>query len=672
MKDGVPQNSPTPLPAYDATDEELAAELKKSGGRRPVHHPVGELLDRHWEAAFSYARLCTDGAHPAGMLTTAAFTRLFEESARQGGPTAAWRPQILVTVRRLAAEWDSDHRRTLLHPELRSHPGGGGRAAARLLPPENRRLVSRAFQRLTEPARCLLWHAEVEREELAAPAALLGIETAEAEIRLERARELLRAVCLDVHREFAPDEECRRYARLLDVSLHRGDSVLDPDLRRHMDGCIHCHHTAEQLEGFHQRLPLLLAEGVLGWGAQAYLATKTPRTEAVRTAKEPMAVPAGGEPLIDPADVRQELPAAGPRAPVDSTEPSRSSPAPVAVTIPSGGRRRAPRAAPGASGPRSTAAHKAPRRPSPHRRRLTLAVATVSALVLIPLALWSGARSGGDGRSRTGAPSGEPRPGAKESGSGSPSWVGAAADVPTGAFEGRLRNQGSGLCIGLDAKTAVATAEAVLVSCTSSMTQQWAYEADGLLRSVAAPDLCLDSHLGYSVQLTPCAGQSQPETRNVRYDFTLQGALVPRWDQDLALTPASSARGAGLVLKPRTEDDTQRWLADTSNTLRMQSVNWGTTAESATPEPRATGSHGTSSRGTGNGSRPTTSSPSPHPPGTCSSSYCPPNGQGGYGGGGGYGGQGGYGGGGGYDGYGGYGGWGGYGGGQYDADGGRR
>ncbi|MFE0331087.1 ricin-type beta-trefoil lectin domain protein [Streptomyces sp. NPDC058960] len=680
-KGGALNHSPDPVPSYGVTDEQLAAELKKSAGKRPVHHPVGELLDRHWEAAFSYARLCTDGAHPAGMLTTAAFTRLFEDSARQGGPTAAWRPQLLVAIRRLAAEWDTDHRRELLHPVLRSDPALGERAAARLLPPGNRRLVSRAFPRLAEPARCLLWHVEVEREEVTLPAALLGIDAGDAEVRLERAREQLREACLDVHRESAPDEECRRYVRLLDVSLRRENPVLDPDLRLHMDGCAHCHHAAEQLEGFRARLPLLLAEGVLGWGAQAYLDDAAARTRAA----EPVpAAPVGGEPLVDPADAHRrfapEPPADpadaygrfAPEPPADSAdayrrfalqpEPSADAGYRPATDVPGSDPGRATRATPAASaglGPRSAGAHKAPRR-SPQRRQLVLAVATVSALILLPLAVWSVAHSAGGAPSATAAPSDEPSPGARASASGSPSWVGAAAEVPTGAFRGRLRNQDSGLCIGLDRKQAAAGAEAVLVSCATSATQQWAYETDGLLRSVAAPGLCLDSHLGYSAQLAPCVGQSRPESKNVRYDFTVQGAIVLRWNQDLALTPASPATGAGLVVKPRTEDGTQHWLTDTPNSLRMQSVNWGRDAETATPTaPSAAPSRTTTPTTHGapkpapTPARPTpgTSRPSSPGGGACSSPDCAPNGPGGYGGWGGYGG------------YGGYGGWGPYGGG---------
>ena len=126
---GLP-NPPSHDRRCEVTDEQLSAELKKWTGSTPALQPVGELLDRHWEAGFAYARLCTDGAPSAGMLTTAAFTRLFGETLRQNGPTSAWRPQLLVTVRRIAAEWDNDRRNELLHPELRSGPDGTERAGA--------------------------------------------------------------------------------------------------------------------------------------------------------------------------------------------------------------------------------------------------------------------------------------------------------------------------------------------------------------------------------------------------------------------------------------------------------------------------------------------------------------------------------------------------------------
>ncbi|MXM67319.1 hydrolase [Streptomyces sp. HUCO-GS316] len=553
VNDAGLSNSPAAGRPFDATDEQLSAQLMKRTGTAPAVHPVGELLDRHWGAAFAYARLCTDGPRPAGILTTAAFTRLFGESLRHNGPTAAWRPQLLVTVRRIAAEWDGDHRRELLHPDLRSHTGE--RWAARLLPPPDRRLLSGAFQRLPQSARCLLWHSEVEAEPLAVPAVLLGLEVEDARVELGRARERLREECLQVHRELAPEQECGRYLRMLDVTYRRGGVAIDPDLRAHLDRCRHCRDTADQLNQFNGFLGIALAEAVFGWGARDYVEARAARPDADAVEAE----------QARPAFVGEAFP-----------------------TVPAGPR-------PGSR----RSAQKAARRAAARRRNVAAAALTVSGLIVLPLVLWSalGTESGteqpGDGR-----PSDAPGSGAGPS-TGDPSWAGTD-DAKEGDVEGRLRNVASGLCVATVGDEAVKGAGTRLAKCSSASGQQWVYETDGLLRSVADPGLCLDSHLGYSVRLAPCTGPSQ-DSRYVRYDFTLQGALVPRWDQDLALAPAATDGAGALVLKNRAEDPAQRWTFDTSKAdPQMAAVNWHATSptpvattapqvsEDPTPKPTAT------------------------------------------------------------------------------------
>ncbi|WP_442819299.1 ricin-type beta-trefoil lectin domain protein [Streptomyces sp. NBC_01236] len=572
MNDASLSHSPTPARSFEVSDERLAADLKKSPGNTPANHPVGELLDRHWEAVFSYARLCTHGVRPAGILTTASFTRLFGESLRQAGPTAAWRPQLLVTVRRIAAEWLMDQRRELLHPELVSGSDPEGRAAARLLPPEGRRLLSRAFQRLPEPARCLLWHMEAEAEQLDVPAALLGLAVEDAAVELGRARERLREGCLEIHRELAPEQECRRYSRMLDVSLRRGGVDLDPDLRRHMARCSHCRYAADQLNQFNGQLALPLAEAVLGWGARLYLDSRVGRATAIVEVTEP------------PGAVETAVEATSELAPAQGEFPSPAA-APRRPDVPPRTARRAQSPAGSRPSVHRATTHKAPRR-APRRRNVTLGVLTVSTLILVPLVLWAaGSRSEGQNGMAEGTNSSE----APGSGSGSdtvpganPSWVGTS-DQANGTG-GRLRNTATGLCIGIVGKEPAKGMETELTSCTSKSAQRWTYEADGLLRDVAAPGLCLDSHLGYSVQLAACSGESQPGTKNVRYDFTLQGTLVPRWNQDLALAPASAKAEAALVLKLRKDEPAERWTLDTSSpSLQLEVVNWDSAAESTAP-----------------------------------------------------------------------------------------
>ncbi|MEV4787092.1 ricin-type beta-trefoil lectin domain protein [Streptomyces tuirus] len=785
MKDAGPSNSPAPARRFGATDEQLSAELRKWTGATPALHPVGELLDRHWEAAFAYARLCTDGPGSAGMLTTAAFTRLFGETLRQNGPTSAWRPHLLLTVRRIAAEWAGDHRCDTLHPDLLAGTGDGDRPASRLLPSPRRRLLSGAFQRLPQSARCLLWHVEVEAEPLVSPAGLLGLDEEGARVELGRARDRLREEALQLHRELAPDEECRRYLRLLDVTYRRGGLGIDPDLRAHIEGCGHCSASADQLDQFNHDLGVALSEAVLGWGGRDYAQrraheaghsagggrhggkperpgpaagaaaavmpagaarelfpdpvalarevfpdpvdltyeiipepvrppretspgparerreavpdpARTPREvpDPARTPRETHPGPAGegrevfpgpvggapegfpgpvrasretftgpvgegygaspgplggapegfpgpvrapreefsgqaGEAFRDPVRAPRETypgptgegrevfpdpvalagavgesfsapggpaavppppprpegvtPAAGARPEgVAPAAGATRTPARADVTVPPAPAPRGPRP----EGPRTAArrsAQKAARRTA-RRRNLTAGVLTVSGLVVLPLVLWSTVNSG------DGAPAGADRPTGEapdtDAGEASrdPSWTGAG-DAGKGALRGRLHNVSSDLCVGIDGEKAVAGGEAELTICSADAAQQWTYETDGLLRNGAAPDLCLDSQLGYSVRLAPCAGASRPDPKNIRYDFTLQGTLVPRSDQDLALAPAATDGSGALVLKARTDDEVQRWVIDTSKAdLKMKAVNWN----AAVPAPRPT------------------------------------------------------------------------------------
>ncbi|MFG2449575.1 ricin-type beta-trefoil lectin domain protein [Streptomyces sp. NPDC048512] len=632
MNDSVPPPSPGRgrLPEV-VPDARLAAELRQSPGGTPATRPVGELLDRHWESVFAYARLCTDGVGPAGMLTTASFTRLFGDSLHQGGPTAAWRPHLLVTVRRMAGEWLADERRELLSPDLLADVDRADPQTDPLLPPEGRRLLARAFQRLPEAARCLLWHGETEGERLAVPAALLGLPVADAPAELRRARERLREACLEIHRELAPEGECRGYHRMLDVSLRRGGAELDPDLRLHMNRCGHCRYAADQLNQFNGSLAVPLAEAVLGWGAVPYAASRRTRAPAApamdapgtgRGAEDPAGrygptpgtpgtgpgwetPPHGADPIVEfhpRADVTlppgaPPLPPFPPQAAPVSPATVRAEPVDPSPSRAAGprSRRRAP-ARPGRGRPsrrgvspsgtrakpsRGATPHKGARR-APSRRNVTLAVLTVGALILVPLVLWA-AGAGSDepnGKADGSGSSGAPRP---HTGS-TPSWTGAGgrADGASGAL---LRNTTTGLCVGIAGAQPAAGVETRLTSCDDESVRTWSYGRDGLLRDAAEPGLCLDSRLSYSVRLAPCAGASEPGAKNVRYDLTAQGRLVARWNKDLVLVPAAVEGESALVLKTRDDDDpAQRWTLDTASpSPRTQLVNWGASAEPAPP-----------------------------------------------------------------------------------------
>ncbi|WP_139058454.1 RICIN domain-containing protein, partial [Streptomyces prasinopilosus] len=208
------------------------------------------------------------------------------------------------------------------------------------------------------------------------------------------------------------------------------------------------------------------------------------------------------------------------------------------------------------------------------RRSLAAGVLTVSGLVVLPLVLWT--TGGSDDATARGGDRPSGSPGAAAGGPpGDPSWF-RSGEAVKGALRGRLHNTASGLCVGVVGGRAVAGAETELTACSAGGAQQWTYETDGLLRSAAEPGLCLDSRLGYSVRLARCTGGAREDSGSARYDFTVQGALVPRSGQDLGLAPAATDGSGALVLKARDDTDAQRWaIAPSDPGLRTKVVTWG-------------------------------------------------------------------------------------------------
>ncbi|MFF3242158.1 ricin-type beta-trefoil lectin domain protein [Streptomyces sp. NPDC002870] len=501
----------------------------RAGGGNDEARAVAALLARHWQPAFDYTSICTPSAQAASMLATAASHKVLE-NLRQARTSAALRPLLLVTARQIGKMWAADARITAL-PELQNPDTGRTVPVDMFTVPENRGLIARAFRAIPAPAQCLLWHAEVEGEGISVPAGLLAVDPRSATAQLEEAREILRAGCLRAHLELAPDNECRHYNRLLDVSLRRGGPLI-PDIQAHLARCQHCRYGAEQLNHVDGRLALLLAEGVLGPAAQPYLDSRPARNNArSRAAREGAGHSA----------VRGAVRGAG--------RHSR------------GGRPR--------SLPRVTFQG----RPLSLSQRGQGAVITGLGIVtglLVVAAVVTELWPDDDSHAGPAVPSGSvtavPAPGSQLPSSpapqpSQPSTTSAA--LPTGPLNTRLRNIAAALCLDIRDRRAQLDAEATMAPCSSAVTQQWVYENDGLLRSAAAPELCLNSHeLDGVAVLGACADRSADNAADVRYDLTIQGDVIPRWNDGLAVVPAAAEAGAPVVVKIRDGSEAQRWAPD--------------------------------------------------------------------------------------------------------------
>ncbi|MFJ3223015.1 RICIN domain-containing protein [Streptomyces sp. NPDC086783] len=556
-----PAHPPRPGPPAGESDESLAARLsgRPEGG---APHSVALLMARHWQSAYDYSVIClASSAGVASMVAAASFHQVLEDLTL-GGSGAALRPRLLVTVRDTVADWSGQDPVTAVLPQLAKPAGARGLRAATTVTPENRRLAERAFLSLSGLAQCLLWHTEVEAEPISVPAGLSGLGTGSAAAALEQAREQFRAACVRAHQELAPSKECRFYNRLLDVPIRRGGALL-PDVRQHLQECRHCRFAAEQLGYFESGLGTLLAESVLGWGARRYLESRPGRREGARSG---VSAPTGGD------------------------RPRRGG-------RPAGGRGR--RRAAGGARHRLMSRIPTPGRWNPQRgpdaKAVVTGVGIASAAVLATVlvaSVWSqdgGTNGPAASTGATGATAASPAPGSRTPpGATSPP---DSAGLPDAPRQTRLRNLAADLCLDVRGGKAEAGTGTALAVCSSAWTQQWSYEEDGLLRSVAAPGLCLDSHADASglVVLGRCVAEDAKRGDDVRYDLTVQGELLPRWKEELAVAPAATDPKADVVTKERDGSDDQRWATDSPSASPDSLSVAGTVAPPARPSGTPSG-----------------------------------------------------------------------------------
>ncbi|WSQ07268.1 RICIN domain-containing protein [Streptomyces sp. NBC_01231] len=496
----------------EESDDSLGATLR---GRqdRESSPAVALLMARHWRSAHEYAVIClAASADSASMATATAFHQVLDRLA-DGETAMALRPRLLLAVRDTVRQWASEDRISGVLPDIGKPAGAREMRTAKSMTPENRKLAERSFHALPSLSRCVLWHVEVEAEPITVPAALLGMDADTASAALEQAREKFREGCVHAHRELAPTKDCRFYNRLLDVPIRRGGGLL-PDVQHHLGECRYCRNAAEQLSHFEGGLGVLLAEAVIGWGARRYLDTRPGRSRAEEGTHGGAARHGGG---------RRRLLPGTPGAPALH--------------------RRIP------GGLRSS------------RTLLTgvgLASAGLLATVLVA-SLWS-TDDGVDPAASTSANGGL---GGPDTGSPSPPTASSGtARLPAAPGRTRLRNAEDDLCLDITGEPKKG-AGTELAACSTARTQQWSYENDGLLRSVADPDLCLDSHVDAGVVvLGGCVDEKAKRADDVRYDLTVRGEVLPRWDERLAVTFTHDDVGADIVVKVRDDSTEQRWLTD--------------------------------------------------------------------------------------------------------------
>ncbi|MFD7768297.1 cellulose binding domain-containing protein [Streptomyces sp. NPDC059787] len=272
------------------------------------------LFSECWDAALSYADLCTAGSAAAAELAREAFSQGIRElreaesgTVRGHGRRSTRLPRIpvlLTAVRSTAAAWEEAGQGHKLDPDLRLwlHSGQAARYTG---PPLDRPVALRGLRDLQPADAELLWLAEAEALPLPLVARRLGLDPATAAGELAQVGRLFRDRCHRNHLDSPLDAECRSYARLLDAVTRSPAADTPDDLSRHLATCHRCAEAAACLRLHGGGLPGALAGGVIGWGGLAYLERRRRAAEVRLGAGRPdRPDPDGGDPADGTARTR--------------------------------------------------------------------------------------------------------------------------------------------------------------------------------------------------------------------------------------------------------------------------------------------------------------------------------------------------------------------------------
>ncbi len=255
---------PEPQVAAGPPDRELIDRVR--AGDLAAYDP---LYQRHARSALLHARHWARSEAAAEDLRAEAFTRVLHAIRNGNGPTEAFRPYLLTTMRHVARDWAAGERRLLLvadlvdleEPEPQEDP---------VLAALERSLAGQAFMALPERWQTVLWHTEVEGEGPAQLAPLLGLEPAAVAALAYRAREGLKQAYLQAHVREVSSESCRPYAQRLGAAVRGKLGRREQGkVEEHVRHCVECAGLLAMLKYVNAHLGAVVAPAVLGTAVAA-------------------------------------------------------------------------------------------------------------------------------------------------------------------------------------------------------------------------------------------------------------------------------------------------------------------------------------------------------------------------------------------------------------------
>nr|WP_281398703.1 sigma-70 family RNA polymerase sigma factor [Saccharopolyspora gloriosae] len=252
----------------------------------------GTLYERHVASAHNMARQVARSQAEADDLVSEAFAKVLSTLRGGRGPTTAFRAYLLTALRHVAYDRTRRERKVQLAEDVTEVSGAEVSVpfTDTALDGLERSMAARAFARLPERWKTVLWHIEVEGETPSQVGPLLGLTPNGVSALAYRAREGLRQAYLQVHLSSLDDDEpgvasCRAAADRLGAWTRGGLSKRETaQVDNHLDGCDRCRGLAAELADVNGGLRAVIAPLVIGAGASAYLLSGGGTTAAAATA----------------------------------------------------------------------------------------------------------------------------------------------------------------------------------------------------------------------------------------------------------------------------------------------------------------------------------------------------------------------------------------------------
>ncbi|MBV1849097.1 sigma-70 family RNA polymerase sigma factor [Catellatospora sp. NEAU-YM18] len=243
----------------------------------------GLLYRRHYDSARRLARVLSPDTAETDDLIAETFAKVLAALREGGGPDSAFRAYLLTTMRHTRYDRARRERRVELTDDLTRYE-----TAQPIDDPTISRLetsyAARAFARLPERWRAVLWHTEVEGESPAQVAPIMGLTPNGVAALAYRARERLRQMYLQEHIATTGNPRCHwtgsHLAGYVRAALARRDRA---KVDEHLTGCAECRRLHRELTEENSGLRGVLAPVLLGAAAAGYLAGATRPARMPRT-----------------------------------------------------------------------------------------------------------------------------------------------------------------------------------------------------------------------------------------------------------------------------------------------------------------------------------------------------------------------------------------------------